>query len=95
MIQENGYLTLPVVTLFSANQHFNLNHDYLAKATIFNATYVNKNEAWIEIKQILLKHFLPDNYQKLAMIKQQTQMLRLKLLERQKAFDQLFMKIKR
>lgn len=34
----------------------------MSKATIYNATFVNKNEAWIEIKQILLKHFLPDNY---------------------------------
>jgi hypothetical protein len=65
---ENPALALPLVTLFSASQHFNLNHDYLARATIFNATLVNKNEAWIEIKQILLKHFLPDNYQKLVMI---------------------------
>jgi len=25
-------------------------------------SFINKNEAWIEVKQILLKHFLPDSY---------------------------------
>eukprot|EP00347_Sterkiella_histriomuscorum_P021796 403332737 len=95
MLRDNVTLSLPTITLFSASSHYNLNQDYLAQATIINATFVNKNEAWIEIKQILLKHFLPDNYQKLTMIKQQTQLLRFKLLERQKAFEQLFMKVKR
>lgn len=94
MFLENPSLDLPLVTLFSANSSFNLNSDYLTKATIFNATFVNKNEAWIEIKQILLKHFLPDNYQKIIMIKQQTQTLKDKIVDKQKAFDQLFLKIK-
>ena len=39
-----------------------MSQSYLATATVINTTFVNKNEAWIEIKQILLRHFLPDNY---------------------------------
>ena len=37
---------------------------------------MNKNEAWIEIKEVLLKHFLPDNYNKLSLIR--TQLVKLK-----------------
>lgn len=50
MFLENPSLDLPLMTLFSSNQAFNLNNEYLSKATIYNATFVNKNEAWIEIK---------------------------------------------
>ena len=59
----------------------------MACSTIYNATFVNKNEAWIEIKQILLKHFLPENHQKLVMVKQQIEILKEKIVYKQKAFE--------
>lgn len=31
-------------------------------------SFVNKTEAWIEVKQILLKHFLPETWTKLTAI---------------------------
>ena len=62
-------LELPRIALVSPTQHYSLPQSYLASSTILNLSNVNKNEAWIEVKQILLRHFLPDNYQKLAMIK--------------------------
>lgn len=87
LFPENPYLSFPKLSLFSASQHFNLNAEYLARATVFNATFVNKGEAWIEIKQILLKHFLPDSYQKISMVKQQSQTLKSVLISKKLAFD--------
>lgn len=43
-------LQLPKICFFSAFQHFNLSSQYLSRATIFNACFINKTEAWIEIK---------------------------------------------
>jgi len=43
---------------------------------MINSNSLNKNEAWIEIKEVLLKHFLPDNYTKLVLTR--TQLIKLK-----------------
>jgi hypothetical protein len=56
-----------------------------------NGSLLNKNEAWIEIKEILLKHFLPDNYQKLKLIKEQVIRLREKIDEGKTTFDRTLM----
>jgi hypothetical protein len=65
-------IQMPKICFFSAFQHFNLSSQYLSRATIYNACFINKTEAWIEIKQILLKHFLPENYSSLSKVKENT-----------------------
>ena len=54
--------------MFTPLQKFCFGNQHIDQAIILNANQINKNEAWIEIKEILLKHFLPDNYQKLILI---------------------------
>lgn len=63
-------LELFKVMLFTAHSNFNLGADSLSRSSVVNSALLNKNEAWIEIKEILLKHFLPENYQKLKLIKE-------------------------
>jgi len=82
---------LAQLSLFTASQSFNLSSEYQSKATIYNAAFVNRNEGWIDIKQLLLKHFLPENYQKLNLIKQQVDLLKDKLIDKQNEFEQLFL----
>lgn len=59
------------INLFTSQMEFCFNSNYKANCTIINANQLNKNEAWIEIKEVLLKHFLPDNYSKLILIRSQ------------------------
>jgi hypothetical protein len=33
-----------------------------------NCEFLNKNEAWIELKLILLKHFLPEHSQRIQVV---------------------------
>jgi hypothetical protein len=67
--------------------------EFLSKATVINASHVNKNEAWIEIKEVLLKHFLPENYSKLRVVKEQIERLRVVTLDAEKGFEKIFMSI--
>lgn len=64
-------MSLPLVNIFSSQLEFCFNNEYKATCTVINANSLNKNEAWIEIKEVLLKHFLPDNYSKLVLIRSQ------------------------
>jgi protein-arginine kinase activator protein McsA len=60
-----------LLSIFTPQQDFPFGKSHVGSACIINANQINKNEAWIEIKEVLLKHFLPDNYQKLILIRQQ------------------------
>lgn len=40
---------------------------------------MNKSEAWIEIKQILLKHFLPESHSRLQVVIKQISSLQAKI----------------
>jgi len=64
-------IDLNLINIFTAQLEFCFNDDYKSNSTIINANNLNKNEAWIEIKEVLLKHFLPDNYSKLVLIRSQ------------------------
>jgi len=55
---------------------------------------MSKNEAWIEVKLVLLKHFLPDNHHRLTIILQQVKSIKIKLKEQQLLFNELFIKVK-
>ncbi len=55
---------------------------------------MNKNEAWIEVKLVLLKHFLPDNHHRLSIILSQVKSIKVKLKSQQALFDELFLRIK-
>jgi hypothetical protein len=44
-----------------------------------NCEFLNKNEAWIELKLILLKHFLPEHSQRIQVVISQIQTLKEKL----------------
>jgi hypothetical protein len=55
---------------------------------------MNKNEAWIEVKLVLLKHFLPENHHRLTIILQQVKSIKIKLKEQQHLFNDLFVKMK-
>lgn len=51
-----------------------LNLDYMSKMTLLVAMDTDKNityesTAWIEIKEIMLKQFLPDEYKRLQIVK--------------------------
>ena len=61
--------------------------EYLSEATVFSASHLNKNEAWIEVKEVLLKHFLPDNHQKLVLIKQHLAKLKERIAEYRIRFE--------
>lgn len=69
-------IALSLVTLITSQIEFCYNSNYKSACTVVNANQLNKNEAWIEIKEVLLKHFLPDNYSKLVLIR--TQLVKLK-----------------
>jgi hypothetical protein len=64
-------ISLNITNIFTAQLEFCFNSNYKANCTVINANMLNKNEAWIEIKGVLLKHFLPDNYSKLLLIRSQ------------------------
>lgn len=66
--------------------------EYLSEATVFSASHLNKNEAWIEVKEVLLKHFLPDNHQKLVLIKQHLAKLKERIAEYRQRFEAIVQK---
>lgn len=55
---------------------------------------MNKNEGWIEIKLILLKHFLPDNYHRIHAIEMSLQEIKLKVKSYQRLFEDLYLRVK-
>jgi hypothetical protein len=60
-----------LLSIFTPQQEFCFGKQHLSSGVVISGSQINKNEAWIEIKEVLLKHFLPDNHSKLVLIRQQ------------------------
>mmetsp|Transcript_20500 Transcript_20500/g.23675 ORF Transcript_20500/g.23675 Transcript_20500/m.23675 type:complete len:101 (+) Transcript_20500:209-511(+) len=68
---------------------FCFNNNYKSACTVINANQLNKNEAWIEIKEVLLKHFLPDNYSKLVLIRSQLIKLKQTICNLERSYEDI------
>lgn len=78
--------------------NFSLNMQYEAKATIVMAMdsetdvlLKTANTSWIDIKEILLKHFMVEEYQELQSVKQHLVELQLSKEGLQKNFENCFL----
>jgi hypothetical protein len=58
-----------------------------ATATIMTSCHVNKNETWIEVKEVFLKHFLPTHYQRLLDVRKRVITQKAKIIELEKQFE--------
>jgi hypothetical protein len=92
VFQDNKELKLPKL-IISSNSADNQFSD-LRGVSVLDCSFMSKNEAWIEVKLVLLKHFLPDNHHRLTIILQQVKSIRVKLKEQQHLFNELFIKVK-
>jgi hypothetical protein len=92
IFQDNNELKLPKL-IISSNSADNQFSD-LRGVSVLDCSFMSKNEAWIEVKLVLLKHFLPDNHHRLTIILQQVKSIRVKLKEQQHLFNDLFIKVK-
>lgn len=82
-------LALNLVTIFTSQMEFCFNNNYKSACTVINANQLNKNEAWIEIKEVLLKHFLPDNYSKLVLIRSQLIKLKQTICNLERSYEDI------
>lgn len=86
------------MTIVSPRFSFNLNSQYEAKATITLALDSENdvilrgvNTSWIDIKEILLKHFRPENHAEFVRVKNELQTLTLKKDTLRKNFENCFL----
>lgn len=88
------------VQIFSPRFDFALNSDYMARATMLVAidddensgfSQIGNNTAWIDIKELMLKHFLPDECKKLQEIKEKIRKLERHKNEIYKNFESAFL----
>ena len=77
--------------LVSENLRFEAGKELMAVATVIGSSHVNKNEAWIEIKQIFLKHFLPDNHQKIVQIRAELLRQKERIVVLERSFESILL----
>ena len=58
----NPSIDLPLIHLHSHSSHVNLSDHFLKSSSVLEQSSINKSEAWIDVKLVLLKHFLPESY---------------------------------
>lgn len=83
----NSSVPLKQLNIFTSQYDLCFTGKLKSTCTFINANQFNKNEAWIEIKEVLLKHFLPDNYNKLTLIRTQLVKLKQTIGGLEKAYD--------
>lgn len=88
------------VQIFSPRFDFTLNSDYMARATMLvamdddevtNMNPLGNNTAWIDIKEIMLKHFSPEECIKLQVIKEKIRKLEKHKNQVNKNFENAFL----
>ena len=84
-------INLPKITIFSDNLNLSLTKNMIANCTLISNTHVNKNEAWIEIKEIFLKHFLPDQYSRLDAIGKKVKQQKATIIDLEKQFENMLL----
>ena len=65
----------------------NLPPDLEASCTPVTCNHINKNEAWIEVKEIFLKHFVSDSYVKLLELKKKLVSHKPLIIQLEKEFE--------
>jgi hypothetical protein len=88
-----GSLSLPKTILSTPFFTFCMNSHFASRVTLVNASHMNKNEAWIEIKKIFLKYFLPENYQRLNDASCAISALKEKIIKLEKCFESLLLSL--
>ena len=85
--------------IFSPRFEFTLNKEYLSKVSAFvamnNDTEIIRGDIvgapWVEIKELMLKHFLPEDHKKLMIIRSKLKDLETKKSELNKNFENAFL----
>ena len=68
LFSDNTEIDFPQLIIASHSAVDKLSKSNLQRTSVIDCSFMNKNEAWIEVKLILLKHFLPDNHHRLSII---------------------------
>jgi len=89
----NPSIDLPLIHLHSHSSHINLSDHFLKSSSVLEQSSINKSEAWIDVKLVLLKHFLPESHQRLQIIISQIRVLKSKIADKHLFFDDLYLKV--
>ena len=99
---QNDSLSLYQVQIFTPRFDFTLSSDYMSRSTMlvavdddevgqFGTNSMANNSAWIDIKEVMLKYFLPEECQRLRDIKNKITKLEGRRSDINRAFENAFL----